>query len=576
MIDRFSLLRRLCRRAAIAAVVLAPAYAHAGHLFTQAQANTPIALNAGQGLQITQLTYENSNQNGLVTINFQQSGGTADQQWSAGDAIRVTIGSWSQTFAYDTLVAAGGSQSASALQINSTSLAAANIAPNGSTNWTVVATAGKFTFEGYRIYVVGKTYNGTGAAPINQSQVVDASQLGGGGSFQPIANSPDKDLGRVLDALNGNATGQMGAVLTALNAMSETSKRDAMRIISPERSAALGHSSVQTGSTALDTVQVRLDALRSGVGTQSAFRTSSLDHGHGAVAARNTGESGLAAGDEAPNRNLWVKAFGGRSTLDSTGGFAGSRSNLYGMMFGYDQSTNDGWVYGASFSYAKTDVTMSDYRQGDGAQVDTYQATAYFGRNFEAWYLEGMVAYAEQRYHTARNTHLTGIARGNFDGSLYGGRLVAGFPIKIDERWSVTPFVGGESFRATQDAYTETDAGVLSLQMDTNKVTNLRSLFGAEVSTLFRLKDESVLRPSVKLQWRHEFNDDASSQNAAFVGGGGQFTSTGQRAIRDVYGLTGRLSWELSERFGFAAELGVESGAGYSNVNGQVFGRWRF
>ena len=575
------LLRGVWQWIAAIFMLVASTTASAGHLFTQAQANTPIALNAGQGIQITQLTYENNNRaNGAISVYF--TGGNADLGWSAGDAIKLTIGSWNQTFAYDTLVSAGGSQGDTYFDITSGQLTAANVSANGTTQWIVQATAGKFTFEGYRIGVAsgtnGQTYNGTGAGPINQNQVVDSSQLGGGGTgFEVVANSSEKGVGRVLDALNGNATGQMAAVITAIGAMSESSKREAMRTISPERSASVGRASVQTSSSALDTVQVRLDALRTGVGVQSSFRTSALGHDHDSLASRaNSDEVGLASGDEAPNRNFWVKAFGGRSTSNGHSDFAGSRANLYGMMFGYDWSAGDGWLYGAAFSYAKTDVKLSDYRDGDRANIGTYQAIAYVGKSFDWWYLEGMVAYAEQRYKTARNTHLTGVARGNFDGNLVGGRLVAGFPIKIDEQWAVTPFVGGETFTTKQSAYTETGAGALSLGVDTNKVTNLRSLLGAEVGTTYRFKDESVLRPSVKLQWRHEFSDNGSNLNAAFVGGGSEFTTTGQRAIRNVYGLSGRLNWEMNERLGFAVELGAERGTGYSNVNGQAFGRWRF
>ncbi|HKQ30423.1 MAG TPA: hypothetical protein VJS66_03970, partial [Burkholderiales bacterium] len=153
------------------AALFLPASANAGHLFTQASANTPINLTAGNGIQITQLTFENSNSNGAVNIYFSGN-------WNSGDAMQVNIGSYSRTFTFDSPLA-GTSQSSSALSVNDPTLTAAGITTSASFQWTVIATSGTFTFQGYRIYVANGTFNGTGAAPINQSQVVSASSLGG-------------------------------------------------------------------------------------------------------------------------------------------------------------------------------------------------------------------------------------------------------------------------------------------------------------------------------------------------------------------------------------------------------------
>lgn len=156
--------------------------ANAGHLFTQASANTPINLTSGTGIQVTQLTYEGGSNSGWVSVDMDQTGSVDPTiAWSAGDAVRITIGSWVQNFAFDTLTTdfAGASQSGSGFYLNDPTLIAKNITPGGaSTQFIVLATAGQFTFEGYRINVVGDQYNGTGAGPINQSQVVTEAQLG--------------------------------------------------------------------------------------------------------------------------------------------------------------------------------------------------------------------------------------------------------------------------------------------------------------------------------------------------------------------------------------------------------------
>jgi outer membrane autotransporter protein len=561
--------------------MLASPLVNAGHLFTQAQTNTPIDLTAGQGLNVTQNTFENSNSNGLLRVYFNDPDGMINfppstdpnVAWSAGDAIQFTIGSWSQTFSFDTMVANGGSQDGTSFQITSGSLAAANITPTGQTTWTVIATSGQFKWEGYRIYVVGKTFNGTGAGAINQSQVVNASQLGGGG-FVPVAAPNEKGVAATLDGLGG-ATGQLGAVVTILSAMTDDSKRQAMKLISPDRSQVMGQSAINTVTSSLDTVQVRLDALRLGVGAESDSRIG-LNSQHNSHGQQQFSGEGMASGDEALNRSFWLKAFGGKADQDGKHGYAGSDSNIIGMMAGADRMTESGWLLGAALAYAKTNVDMTGYRNGDDADIKTYQVTGYVSKSFERWYMQGMMTYAYQDYETSRNTHLTGVAKGDFGGDMYGVRLVAGMPFSLQNDMTLTPSIGIESHRINQDSYTEKGAGAISLRVGDSDATRLRSLAGLELGALKTLSDGSKLRPSLKATWKHEFNDDGMNTTASFIGGGSQFESVGQDVNRDIYGLAARLNWERTERIGVSVEVGAEKGDGYFGLNGQLMGTYRF
>ncbi|OGB24697.1 MAG: hypothetical protein A3I66_18070 [Burkholderiales bacterium RIFCSPLOWO2_02_FULL_57_36] len=560
--------------------------ANAGHLFTQSNVNTPVSLEAGQQITVKQKTYEaGGGSNGRVTVNF--SGGADDTAWSAGDALSITIGAWSNTFTYDTLVAAGGSQSSSLFSITDATLAAAGLTPAGEIDWVVNATSGKFTFTGYRIYTAGNTLNGTGAGQIDQTQVVVAPPpvveapppvvappppvVVVPPTLVPAARPQEVGIAQVLDNLYGTATGQMQAVLTALTAMTQDSQQLALKLISPESSQVLGQSAVSTAAIAIDTVQVRLDSLRSGLGLRSnpAQGSNVSFNGH-------HGETGISAGNDAMDRSFWVKAFGGNANQDAKGGFAGADSNIYGMMFGHDKGLANGALVGASLAYAKTDASLSDFRTGDSAKVDTYQLTGYFSRPFERWYLEGMLAYAAQNYETTRNTNLTGVATGDFDGNLYAMRMTAGVPFKLNEILTLTPYVGVDAYRVTQSGYTENGAGVLSLSVSGNDANRVRSLAGTELTMLKKLNDGSVLRPSIRLNWRHEFKNEGVNTNASLVGGGAQFEATGQEINKNVYGLSGRLNWEKTDQLTLGLELGAERGSGYRSLVGQFYGNWRF
>jgi len=558
--------------------LLSPLPAKAGHLFTQASANTPINLTSGTGIQITQLTYEGVGTAGNVSLNF-------NGDWGSGDAIKITIGSYVQTFTYASPLS-GTTQTASALVVADPTLAAAGITKSAGMQWTVIATSGDFTFTGYRIYVADGTFNGTGADTITQSQVVSSSSLGGG-TFTPVADTNSKGIAGVLDAVNGSATGQLADVITTLSAMSTANQQQALKLMSPETSQAINQSAMNTAVAGMDTVQIRLDSVRTGThlshaGSRTGLHSTSANpetttHAPaGSDHDESSDSEGMSAGDSALKHNLWLKAFGGNANRDAKDGYAGSDDHVYGTMLGYDTTVKGGWLVGVAFGYAKTNVNMTDYREGDGADVETFQLTGYFGRSYGKWYVDGMVTYAAQEYTTARNTHLTGTAVGDFSGGLYGLRVLVGAPVSIRDNVTVTPYVGVEANRIEQRGYTESGAGALSLNVQKNSADRVRSLVGAELATRKELAGGGVLRPSTKLSWRHEFKDEGVNTTTSMVGGGGEFETAGQSINRNVYGLTARLNWERTESMNLAIEVGAETGSGYSSLSGQVMGGWRF
>jgi outer membrane autotransporter protein len=245
-------------------------------------------------------------------------------------------------------------------------------------------------------------------------------------------------------------------------------------------------------------------------------------------------------------------------------------------MLGTDRMLDNGLVMGVALAYAKTGVDMNDFRNGDNADIKTYQVTGYFAKAFERWFLQGMLSYAYQDYETKRNTHLTGVARGDFNGNMLGTRLVAGVPFQLTEVVTLTPSLGIEAHRINQDGFTEKGAGVLSLNVGSSNADRVRSLLGLELGMLHVLADGSRLRPAIKANWRHDFIRDGMNTTSSFIGGGSAFESVGQKVNQDVYGISARLNWEKTDRIGLAVEVGSEQGDGYDAVNAQLTGTYRF
>lgn len=534
--------------------------AQAGHLFTQASANTPINLTAGNGIQVTQTSFEGGSSGGRVDLYFQND-------WDAGDAIKITVSSYVQTFSYDAPLA-GTSQSSSNVSVTSDpALLAANLDLDETSpfDWTFQAVSGDFTVSGYRIYLGNETINGTGSGTVNQTQVVNSSQLGGGNVFEPISTDNSSPTGRTLDTLNGHVSGDMGSLITAMAALSDSERTKAVQKVAPESGQAISQASSQTVAGALDTVQVRMNSLRTGANfvSDTAYHTDEE-------------QTGLASGDEYLSKAMWMKAFGGKADQKQKSGFAGFGSDIYGLAIGLDHLLENDWLVGGAVTYANTSVDMNDYRTGDSVDIDTYQLTAYSSRDFQQWYLEGMMAYARQNYESRRNTGVSGIAQGDFSGDQLALRIVTGMPLSVAQGVTIKPYVGLEFSHMTQNGYVETGAGTLSLDVEKQRTDRLWMMIGSRFSKSIQLDNGNIVTPSLHVGLRHAFDDDGIDTATSFVGGGGTFITEGQAINRNVYTVGAAVDVAQSQNFTLSVSLDAELAEDYKGYNGQLMGNWRF
>jgi len=157
---------------ALTALLLGAAFnAQAGHLFTQAATNSPVALLPGQGIDIPQL--------GAETAGTSSAGGSISlfiNGFGAGDTIRLTIGGISTDLTGPSQSSATGPFEAYDPGTRTCSLGTFECAFTTATNWRVDNIAGDgYTFLGYRIRVGSGanafTFDGTQAGLVNQTQV---------------------------------------------------------------------------------------------------------------------------------------------------------------------------------------------------------------------------------------------------------------------------------------------------------------------------------------------------------------------------------------------------------------------
>jgi outer membrane autotransporter protein len=455
--------------------------------------------------------------------------------------------------------------------------------PNGTMTFGV-ATGSTLTSNRYTSILTGVTganitgaltgtlgaYNWSLLQPIMGTW--DLLVTGGGGgatSFVAVSNNTSRGVATVLDSAPAGLSGP----IATLNGMTPAEQTAALKRIAPETSRAVGIASSQTISGALDTVRTRLESVR-----ENGFRVGLVDdlrQGKLKVAAGGN-LAGLVDADGSKKRGFWMKGFGGHGNQDQKDNFAGYNSNTLGMSFGADTLLESNWVVGGALTFARTDVNMDDFRNGDDTNIKTYQLTGYATRNFGNWYAEGMVAYAKQKYDSSRDTTVSGIAKGKFDGDQLAARANVGLPFALNDTTTLTPMAGLEWSHLKQDGYTETGAGALSMVVQDETANRVRSVLGAKLATEKALSNGLTLLPSLHATWRHDFRNNGIDSTSTFTGGGASFTTPGQDLARNTYNLGAALAFQKSQDFTLTLQLDGERASGYSAVSGQVIGQWLF
>ncbi|WP_186300432.1 autotransporter outer membrane beta-barrel domain-containing protein [Denitromonas ohlonensis] len=256
--------------------------------------------------------------------------------------------------------------------------------------------------------------------------------------------------------------------------------------------------------------------------------------------------------------------------------YSGFEANTSGLTIGADARLSNEWIAGGAFSYGHTDLSQQDYRNGDSSDIDTYQFTAYAGRDFGAWYVDGMLGYAQQQYETKRDTSVAGVAKGNFDGAQLLAKVEAGYPIALGRQLTLTPLAGLEWSRLTLDSYTEQGAGALSLRVKGEHALRTASHLGARLEMAIDMDNGATLYPSAHARWVHQFDRDGTDTTAAFIGGGSSFVTPGQKLAADSYLFGVGLIYQQANGRAIGLQLDTEQATARSSYAGTVTVQWLF
>jgi len=340
-----------------------------------------------------------------------------------------------------------------------------------------------------------------------------------------------------LDEVCGDATDDLGDRCQDLSQLDDAEAREALSQIAPKQVTNLGNSTIGISNTQVSNIQARLVALRGGVsglslgGLALNYRGDYLPFGNMARAVINHTnrlniefDEDIQRNSSADSNNGFVSPWGafinGRIDIgeqDATANGTGYDFTTQGITLGVDYRYSYQLVVGGALGFANTDVDLS---AGSGTQDIDAMTFMTFGNFYpsEASYLDWIVSYGRSDYQLSRNINFTGVsthAKGETKGDLTAIALSAGGNFNKKE-WLLTPYGRIEWVRVTIDAYSETGGDGLALKLSDQTISSVTTAFGGQVSVAIN-KDWGILTPSIKLEWEHEFRDDARLITARFV-----------------------------------------------------------
>ncbi len=361
----------------------------------------------------------------------------------------------------------------------------------------------------------------------------------------------------------GNATtGEASVIGAILEQIGESGASGDMLTILNELDTLPDDESLQA---ALDTLAPVVDS-----GTVTASNTSlnqfiaTVIDRLGALFARSHGsagpETGVSAGSSGKSGlEAWGQGFGEYVKQKPRGTSNGYRATVWGTALGADiPAFNDRVRLGLSGGYAATGINSKD--NSGKTDIDSYQGTLYAGYidPEHPYYLNGSFSFAYNKYEGKRHIAVGTITRtadADYDGQQYSVLLDGGYTFKA-KPVNITPVASLQYMRLHLEGYTETGAGALDLNMNSQNYDMLQSGLGVKFDRAFETGSGTVI-PEVHVRWLHDFIGDRQETTSTFAGGGGSFATQGFEPAQNALNVGAKLalitrgSWSIETNYDF-------------------------
>lgn len=346
---------------------------------------------------------------------------------------------------------------------------------------------------------------------------------------------------------------------------------------------------IQGGSsgTDWDSVVTALGQLPTGQSVASAVgQTLPLLHGSAAVAGLGSGSvtstavsqqqamTGRSGGDGATGSRPWVKPLGSWLDQDTVDGASGFKFNTHGLIGGFQSDLSGTSMAGLGAGYLRSKFEGNDLATGHLADVESLQLLAYGRYGLSGgWQLDWQGDVTRSRVDFTRGLAFIGrVAEGKYDSDAWHLGVGASKAIPLDVNTTVRPGVALDWRHLRSDAYTETGAGVLNLQVQASKSEEAILKFGTELQR----KASERMQLMVSAALGYDLMSGSNTVVARFAGGGPAFAIEGVSRAREVAELGVGMSYRPSEAMELNARYELLMRRGVQEQRASVRFSWLF
>jgi len=384
--------------------------------------------------------------------------------------------------------------------------------------------------------------------------------------------------GTALQNAVAGAGGDMSTVLAAVDSLSAPQARAAFDAASGAGIVELRRASAGFAASFGSRLQARLAAVQGrGTGTlANTFTDRPL-----LLAANDTLSDLMAPASDAPRQKfslagnaaalpdapdagsgLWARGYGGYGNTDGDGNAAASRLRSSGLSVGVDTEVKEGLRLGAAVTSGTSRLSTDNNESGKSRGT---AVAVYGGYASGAWNFSGSAGMSWGKNHMDRVIAfgaINRVASGDFDSDTLSAYGEATYTIAMDG-WTLRPLAGLSLSRSKSDAFTETGAGALNLQVAAQTLSSSKSLLGVTASF-----DTGRIRFEPRAIWAHEFGDLNKTMTAQLQGAATAFPFeiAGATLKRDTLVLGLGAAGSISKGVDLFADVQAELNAAQRNL----------
>ncbi|MPZ30876.1 MAG: autotransporter domain-containing protein [Rhodospirillales bacterium] len=331
-----------------------------------------------------------------------------------------------------------------------------------------------------------------------------------------------RSVGYALDQTHANASGDFATVIDALAGLGTQQAPAVLDAISGQPYADFGSFNVANAALFMSALGQQMATARAGGSTgQRQALAMACD---------------VEACDSARPLSAWFSGLGGLGSVQGDGNSSTLTYNVGGAAAGIDYRFDPRFLVGLGVGYAHGTQWVSSF-MGQGWS-DSVSVAAYGSFTQSGFYADALAGYAWFNNQVQRQIQIPGLQPRTASGSTGANQFLAqvetGYRFGIREMASVTPFARFQTSITSQNAFTESGANSLNLNVAQQTTNSVRSVLGAQFASTIPIGNERALGLGFRLGWQHEYASTGRPITASFAGAPtASFTVYGATPQRD-------------------------------------------